>query len=57
MNYETVPVTLNMPNVKSTNFEMTELGGGGGGRIFPPHVCVIQKNPMWNRVKIRALAY
>ena len=38
---------LSMPNFKSISFKMAVLQGGGGGkgRISPPHVCVIQKTP------------
>ena len=32
-----------MPNFKSISFKMAVLQGAG--RIFPPHVCVIQKTP------------
>ena len=35
-----------MPNLKSISFKIAVLqGGGGAGRICPPHVCVIQKTP------------
>ena len=38
-----------MQNFKSISFQMAVLQGAG--RICPPDVCVIQKDPMWNRVK------
>ena len=40
---KTIKSYWNMPNFKSISSKMAVLQGAG--RICPPHVCVIQKNP------------
>ena len=39
-----------MPNFKSISFKMAVLEGGGGAESALP-MCVLSKDPMWNRVK------
>ena len=44
-----------MPAFNKITFEMTELQGAG--KICPPHMGVLSKDRMWNRVRRHTLNF